>query len=167
MTTISTASTIATPARFVSVLAHMICDDIDPARFADRHGSTINHPAFVLGHCAYYAGVCVQLLGGDVAFEDGEAERFQHGAPCQDEASLYPDKDTCLSRFDARTTAAADYIESEAGQAALLRSAADTPFAERFETLGQVAGFMLAGHPCFHLGQLSAWRRVAGMGSAT
>ncbi len=167
MTTSTDAATIAAPARFVPTLAHMICDDIDPAKFADRHGTTINHPAFVLGHCAYYAGACIQLLGGEVKFEDGEAELFQHGADCQDDASLYPDKDACMARFETRTAAAADFIESEAGAAALSRSAADTPFAERFETLGQVAGFMLMGHPCFHLGQLSAWRRVAGMGSAT
>jgi hypothetical protein len=30
-------------------------DDVDEAHFANRFGTTINHPAFVLGHTAYYA----------------------------------------------------------------------------------------------------------------
>jgi hypothetical protein len=33
--------------------------------------------------------------------------------------------------------------------------------------MGGVAAFMMIGHIQFHLGQISAWRRVAGMGSAS
>ena len=165
-TTNTTASLITEPALFVQNLVHMLCDDVDADRFADRVGTTINHPAFVLGHTAYYAGVCVEILGGTVTFDDGEAELYQHGAECLDDKSKYPDKATCIARFESRCQEAAEFLT--ACDASLFeQSAKDTPFVGRFETLGAVASFMLVGHPCFHLGQLSAWRRVAGMSSAS
>ena len=70
----SIGTTIAAQTRFMPTLAHMLCDDIDESTFADRLGTTINHPAFILGHTAYYAGVCIEILGGEVAFDEGEAD---------------------------------------------------------------------------------------------
>ena len=99
-TTNTTGSLITEPALFVQNLVHMLCDDIDADRFADRVGTTINHPAFVLGHTAYYAGVCVEILGGSVTFDEGEAELYQHGAECLDDKSKYPDKATCIARLN-------------------------------------------------------------------
>ena len=43
-TTNTTASFITEPALFVQNLVHMLCDDIDADHFADRFGTTINHP---------------------------------------------------------------------------------------------------------------------------
>jgi len=166
MTVCPIAATMTEPTRFLPVLAGMLINDIDPAKFADRHGTTINHPAFVLGHCAYYAGVCVAMLGGTVEFSGNEATLFDENAQCLDDADRYPSKDECLAHFTDRCTMAADYLES-CDPEILERSAEGTPFEGRFSTLGQVAAFMLMGHPSFHLGQISAWRRVAGMGSAT
>ncbi len=40
------------PTRFMPVLAGLLVHDIPPERFADRLGTTMNHPASVLGHCA-------------------------------------------------------------------------------------------------------------------
>ncbi|MDP6478890.1 MAG: hypothetical protein QGI75_02480 [Phycisphaerales bacterium] len=161
-----TAFTMAAPTRFLPVLAEVLTSDIDPDRFADRLGTTINHPAFVLGHCAYYTGVCVTMLGGECNFDEEEASLYAMGAECLDEADRYPTKDACIARFSERCVFAAGFLES-CDPEVLERSAAGTPFEERFSTLGQVAAFMLMGHPSFHLGQISAWRRVAGMNSAT
>ena len=159
-------NTIAIQARFMPNFAHLLCDDIVEDQFANRFGSTINHPAFVLGHISYYAGICVEMLGGKIEFESDEAALFQMKVECTDDADSYPDKTTLLARFKERCETSAAFIES-CGDEVLEQSAKDTPFAGRFETLGQVASFMLMGHPSFHLGQISAWRRVAGMGSAT
>jgi hypothetical protein len=166
MTTCPVAATMSEPARFLPVLAGMLVNDIDPATFADRLGTTINHPAFVLGHCAYYAGVCVTMLGGSVCFGEHEAAVFDMNAECLDDAARYPSKDECIAHFTDRCNMAADFLASCDAEV-LERSAEGTPFDGRFSTLGQVAAFMLIGHPSFHLGQISAWRRVAGMGSAT
>jgi hypothetical protein len=37
---------------------------------------------------------------------------------------------------------------------------------ERFPTLGSVHAFYCGGHIMMHLGQMSAWRRMMGLGSA-
>jgi hypothetical protein len=161
-----TAATIAEPARFMSVLAHILCDDIDASKFTDRLGTSINHPAFVLGHCAYYAGLCIQMLGGSIDLGSDESDLYQIGAQCLDDPGLYPSKDDCLAHFEKRCSLAADYVQS-CDPSVLEQSAAGTPFEERFSNRSQVAVFMLIGHTAFHFGQISAWRRVAGMGSAT
>ena len=161
------SQTISKPAIVVAQnLMHMLCDDIDEGNFANRLGTTINHPAFVLGHTAYYAGVCMELLGETVSYKADEAKLYEMGVECSDDASAYPDKSFCIEHFESRCNEAAGFIDS-CVPSLLESSAKDTPFAKRFDTLGEVASFMLIGHPCFHLGQISAWRRVAGMSAAS
>ena len=165
MTTDITRSAVAAPARFITDFAKMLCADIDANQFADRLGTTINHPAFILGHVAYYAGVCVNLLGGDCDIEDAEAPLYEHGAECVDDATRYLHKDAAIAHFEYRMQMAATFV-SECSPDVLSASSEGTPFAGRVDTLEEIAAFMLVGHPMFHLGQISAWRRVAGMPAA-
>jgi hypothetical protein len=89
MPTHNAATTLCEPTRFLPMLAEMLVDDIPPEKFADRLGTTIHHPAFVLGHCAYYACVCITMLGGTVEFGEHESELFDMNAECDDEAADY------------------------------------------------------------------------------
>jgi len=162
----STAATIASSARFMIKITDRLVEDIPAEQFADRHGTTINHPAFVLGHLGYYVGVAMEFLGGDAGFDPNEATLYEHGAECLDDASRYPAKDACIASFKARMTAAADFVAS-CDDAALEASSAGTFFEDRMDTMGEVTNFILIGHVPLHLGQISAWRRVAGMGPAT
>ncbi|MEY4102879.1 MAG: hypothetical protein RL461_81, partial [Planctomycetota bacterium] len=43
---------------------------------------------------------------------------------------------------------------------------AEGVFKERFPVLGQAVLFLCNNHQMMHLGQISAWRRVMGLGSA-
>ena len=160
------ASAITGSAMFTEKIMQMICGEIDESKFADRFGTTINHPAFVLGHLAYYFGVCVQLLGGEVELDDNESSLYQHDSDCIDDSSVYLDKSSCIAQYNSRLEEALDFVASCDAEV-FERSTDGTPFEGRMDTLGQVATFMLVGHPAFHIGQLSAWRRIAGMGSAT
>lgn len=165
MPTDTTPSAVSAPARFITDFAKMLCADIDADRFADRLGTTINHPAFILGHVAFYTGVCVDLLGGDSGIDDAEAPLYQHGAECMDDATRYLHKDAAIAHFEDRMEMAAKFV-SQCGPDVLSASSEGTPFAGRVDTLEEIAAFMLVGHPMFHLGQISAWRRVAGMPAA-
>ena len=165
-TTAPSAMTLVAPTRFLIDFAGMLVNDIDESKWADRCGTTINHPAFVLGHTAYYAGVCMQLLGSDIELADEDEARYKHGVECTDDAGVYPNKADSIAAFNERITAAADYMAS-LDESTFAASSAETFFADRFPTLGGVATFMFIGHIPFHLGQLSAWRRVAGMGAAS
>lgn len=161
-----TATALAAPTRWMTAYADMLVDDIDESRWADRCGTTINHPAFILGHTAYYAGVCMQMLGGDIELSDEEEALYAHGKECADDASLYPSKATTITAFNERISTVADFLES-VDDSTFHASSEDTWFAEKFPTMGGGAAFMMIGHIMFHLGQLSAWRRVAGMGPAS
>ena len=162
----ATANHFVAPIRFMIGFADMLVSDIDENRFSDRCGTTINHPAFVLGHCAYYAGIGMQMLGGDIDLPDSEKDLYEHGKECLDDASLYPTKDEAIKSFNERIQTVADFIE-QCEDDVFEASAAGTFFEDKFPTLGAVAGFMMVSHIMFHLGQVSAWRRVAGMGSAS
>ena len=164
--TSTTSEAIAPPARFMINFAGMLVNDIDEAKFADRLGTSINHPAFVLGHCAYYAGVCMQLLGGEIELGEDEKALYEVGVEWSDDASLYPAKADAIAAFNDRINTVADFIES-CDDSVMSRSTEGAWFADHFPTMGGGAAFMLVGHIPFHLGQISAWRRVAGMGQAT
>ena len=161
----STVAAIAGPTRFMTRLAGMLVNDIDASQFADRLGTTINHPAFVLGHCAYYAGTYMRLIGGEIELSENEKILYEMGVECQDDASLYPAKDDAIATFNDRINTVADFIES-CDESVLARSSEGAWFADHFPTMGGGAVFMLIGHITYHLGQISAWRRVAGMGEA-
>ncbi|MBC24172.1 MAG: hypothetical protein CMJ32_09695 [Phycisphaerae bacterium] len=158
--------TLVAPTRFLIDFAANLIDDIDESKWADRCGTTINHPAFILGHTAYYAGVCMQILGSDIELSEQDASLYQHGAECADEPTWYPGKAESIAAFNERINAAADFMES-LDESVFATSSEETFFSDRFPTLGGVAAFMFMAHIPFHLGQLSAWRRVAGMGAAS
>ncbi|MCH2134779.1 MAG: DinB family protein [Phycisphaerales bacterium] len=165
-TACTTAATLAGTVRFLIGFADMLINDVEDDKFAHRCGTTINHPAFVLGHCAYYAGVCMQLLGGEIELSEADKDRYEHGVECQCDASQYPTKDEAVAAFNERMNTVADFIEG-CDESVFARSAEDTFFKGRVPNMGGVATFMLVGHITFHLGQVSGWRRVAGMGSAS
>ncbi|MEM9352772.1 MAG: DinB family protein [Planctomycetota bacterium] len=142
------------------------------ARFAAPGGEVIesNHPAFILGHLALYGERIVDHCGGDaasVAAPEGFAAVFSKDAKCQDdpEGTIYPPMEEVIAAFKKGY---------EAGIAAL-RSAPDGMLDEenpvaamipRFPTKGSVLAFYGGGHMMVHLGQFSAWRRMAGLGAA-
>lgn len=165
MTTTTIPATISGPARMLGNFATMLASDIDPDKFADRCGTTINHPAFVLGHCAYYLGVSVTMLGGSIEFDPDEEQLFKNGAECLDDPSVYPSKEESIARFVERCNFVAGFLDT-CDDSAFARPNEEGPFVGEFTTMGQVVAFMILGHTSFHLGQISGWRRAAGMGPA-
>lgn len=143
------------------------------ARFAQPGGQIIesNHPAFVYGHLSLYAGRIVEQLGGDASSlkpSDRFQQLFSKDAKCQDdpEGTLYPSQQEITDFF---------FRVHEAALAAL-RSAPDEPFqqpnpaggrmTELFPTIGSQQAFYVGGHMMMHFGQVSAWRRMQGLGAA-
>jgi hypothetical protein len=93
---------------------------------------------------------------------------FSKDATCRDDedADLYPPMDEITAFF----------FEGHRMLAGALRGTPDSTFQqpnpsegrmrELFPTLGSVQTFYCGGHMMMHLGQLSAWRRMEGLGSA-
>ena len=140
------------------------------ARFANVNGETItsNHPAFIIGHLSLYAPRIVEQLGGGAAtLPEGFATVFSKDATCEDDANgtIYPAMDVVTDTFFSGYDAARDAIQ-QAGDKLAGPNPMEGRMSELFPTLGSMQNFYVGGHIMMHMGQLSAWRRMMGMGPA-
>lgn len=144
------------------------------ARLARVGGQTVqsNHPAFVFGHLCLYPPRTLQLLGksaGETAIPPTYDTLFKSGAECRDDAAgtIYPSMDELTGRFFSAYRAAVSATESADDAVFAKPNPAEGRSRELFPTIGAAIGFSLGGHVQNHLGQISAWRRMMGMGPAT
>ncbi len=153
--------------------AERLLKDVRPdqfARFASPGGQVVesNHPAFVYGHLSLYAPRILQQLGHEAAeIPDQYQQVFAPTATCADDpsGSVYPAQDDITTRFFDGYRAALE----------ALRNADDGEFQkpnplermiDKFPTVGSMHAFYVGGHMMIHMGQVSAWRRMMGLGAA-
>ncbi|MGE3107089.1 MAG: DinB family protein [Phycisphaerales bacterium] len=141
------------------------------ARLATQDGKPVqsNHPAFVYGHLSIYPKRITTVLGATVIENPPKFEElFLNGKPCLDDpaGTIYPPMDSIVSHYNAGYDAAAAAIAktSDADFAKLPPDEGRTR--ELFPTQGALVGFLMSGHQMSHFGQVSAWRRLMGLGSA-
>jgi hypothetical protein len=142
------------------------------ARMACPGGQVIhsNHPAFIIGHLCLYPPRIAALLGMPEAIAALPAEYeklFSKESVCQDDpqGELYPSKAELMTIFDGSYSTALELIRS-AEESLLLGVNPSVPLREVCPTLGSMLAFYVGGHVATHLGQLSAWRRMQGLGAA-
>lgn len=129
-----------------------------------------NHPAWVYGHLSLYSSRIIGDLGGDpkpyTPSQDWVA-LFSHQSRCVDDpaGAIYPQKDLLVNAV----------LDGYRAAEQLLRATPDDVFAQpnpneamrgRLATMGSMHAFYTGGHIMIHMGQVSAWRRMAGLGSA-
>ena len=154
--------------------AERLLRDVPPerfGRFAAPGGVVVasNHPAFIYGHLSLYAPKILRQIGHPApAVPDQFEVRFSKDASCADDVDddLYPARDEIVDFF----------LEGHRMVMGGLRSTPDAAFAqpnpaegrmkELFPTIGSVQAFYCGGHMMMHLGQMSAWRRMEGLGAA-
>lgn len=159
------------PARYGEALLKDLPKD-KAARFPVADGKTIvtNHPVFVYGHLSLYISRILGLVGLPVERWEkpaGWEELFNAGVECKDDAAgtLYPELETVSSFF----------INGQKHLLKVLPEVNDEVFAqinpseasrERMPNVGGVVNLLAGPHATYHLGQISAWRRFQGLGSA-
>ena len=136
------------------------------------NGRTIdcNHPVFLFGHLSLYPQLVASMTG--IPKEGLEVPAhypalFQIGSPCQEDpqGDIYPALSEVSERFFTgmkNLLERVKEIEPEKMNAIL----EDPGRRERFGTVGAFVVYVLLAHPQTHLGQLSVWRRCAGLGAA-
>jgi hypothetical protein len=97
---------------------------------------------------------------------DGWEELFSFRATCEDDRGQYPGKDEILAHFLDRCDAAGQVLDAVDDELFRRPLPEDHPMRSRMSDVGSLVNFLLVAHPMVHLGQISAWRRAAGMGSA-
>jgi hypothetical protein len=143
--------------------AMALVEDLTDAQMVLRPGGNMNHPAWILGHVSLYHPVVVQLLAGEPVDDPKNNQMFGfagHGP--LDDITKYGGKEAIVSRF-------ATGHESVAK--ALLAAKPDdfrrAPSLERWAKIYPSVEFMLPDlllhHESGHIGQISIWRRAAGL----
>jgi hypothetical protein len=143
------------------------------ARLAAPGGAVVqsNHPAFVYGHLSLYSPRIVSQLGADATHitpPEDFASVFSRDATCRDDArgDIYPSMEEVTGMFSNGYRAAADALRRATDEALAQANPLGGRMTELFPTLGSMFAFYAGGHLMFHLGQVSAWRRMMGLGSA-
>ena len=165
---------IANNAKIVAGYAEALSKGIPADRFArfaaGGNGPVIsNHPAWVCGHLSLYPGRAAGMLGldVDVAVPDAWEALFGPNSECIDDAdsSRYPVMAELVDTMLAHQRAIAEALMN-IDDAALARPTPIVRYRERFPTIMCAVDFLITTHQMLHLGQLSAWRRMEGLGSA-
>lgn len=172
----SIANAIVPVGNLSKMYAEMLLKDVTPAifaRFASPGGKVIqsNHPAFVYGHLAMYPHRVMDMLGlpkGATAIPEGWEGLFKAGVECRDDPSgtIYPKMETIVAFHTAAYAAAMKAIAEASDERLTAPNPAEGRMKEMFPTVGAVCNFIVGSHQMSHFGQVSAWRRCMGLGSA-
>jgi hypothetical protein len=144
--------------------AHQLIADVGPDKWTCQPAPKTNHAAWVIGHLAITCDFTGSVLGLKGVVPKEWEKLFSSDSVPQSDAKLYPGKETVWAALK-------DGHERTA--AALLNLATadwEKPFPIEnmrtfVPTLGDGLVFLFIAHENFHLGQLSAWRRVLGLPS--
>ena len=152
-------------------MAERLCAGIPGDRFARiPEGVHTNHPAFALSHLLIYPDRSIfAMLGSPELARPYEryAEIANAGVELRDDpdGSIYPPKDELLAALVDRYGAAGAAAAATPAEV-FERENPNERMRERFPTIGSAVVFLLGAHAMLHLGQISAFRRIIGLGSA-
>lgn len=141
--------------------------DLSDEQMLLRPQGKMNHPAWIVGHVSIYHPIIVDLLAGRTFADAKDDEKFGFaGRGPVDDPAAYGSKQSMVERF-------ADGHERVA-QALLAAKPADfqrKPSLVRWATAYPTVEFMLPDlllhHESLHIGQVSIWRRAAGLPGVT
>jgi hypothetical protein len=164
---IATAEIIVAPFRRAFGYGELLVKDIPDDQFAHMPTPNLNHPAFNYGHLSLYPNRLFKVIGRPelIVEKPGFTELFQAGSACVEQDGRYPAKDEIVDYWRERYTTAADEISSLPDEAFQQENPLEGRMREIFPTVGVAVNFLLNNHLMVHLGQVSAWRRVIGLGS--
>jgi hypothetical protein len=140
-------------------------------RYAAVGGTIVesNHPAFVYGHLSLYAPKILRQIGHPApGIPDQFEVRFSKEATCVDDPDLdlYPAMAEVVEFFTEGHRMVSAALRSTPDDVLQQPNPAEGRMKELFPTIGSVQVFYCGGHMMMHLGQVSAWRRMEGLGAA-
>lgn len=159
-------STLQIPAaqgRHLLTVSRRLVTDLDDSHVALEPRPGLKTPGWLLGHLATTGDFGRRLCGSTSAICPKEWRgRFMPGTLPSSDKGYYP---PMIELRAALLEVYADLPEiAESADEAILNNANPfEPTRSRFPTAGLFAGYLLAGHFGYHLGQLSAWRAAFGL----
>ncbi len=140
-------------------------------RFAVVNGQTVesNHGAFIYGHLSLYGPRILTQLGLEAPQVPAVFETaFSKDAKCVDDpqATIYPPMSEITALFFEGYRAAVAALRSASDDALQIPNPMPGRMTDLFPTMGSMHNFYVGGHMMMHMGQMSAWRRMLGLGPA-
>ena len=146
--------------------ARTLVRDLSDEQMTRQPHGVVNHPAWLLGHLAASSNQVAKMLGLDSTFPAAWAGAFSIGGTPSGDAADFPAKEELLAELAAQHERVAGALAS-ADPALFDRAHPNAGARKRFPTIGDYTVFMISTHEGSHLGQIAAWRRAMGLGSAT
>lgn len=140
-----------------------LLDDLTDEQFILRPDGRMNHPAWIVGHIAAYHPVIVQLLKGEPVVDPKDDPLFGfagHGP--LDELAHYGSKRAMVDRFAAGHEEVAKAL-LDAQPEDYRRPPTLERWAKQYPTVEFMLPDLLLHHESLHIGQISIWRRAAGL----
>ncbi len=137
--------------------------DVTDEQFISRPGGNMNHPAWILGHVSLYHPVTQKLLAGEAFDDPGDDPLFgfNGGGPI-DSIEPYGSKQLMVDCFASGHESVAQAILA-APEGAFTRPPSLPRWAEMYPTVEFLLPDLLLFHEGMHIGQISIWRRSAGL----
>ncbi len=151
---------------FNLMYAETLVKDVSAEQMVEQPGGVINHPAWSLGHLVVSADHLGQLLGLESSLPDGWDKTFVTGGEPSGDRAAYPTKAELLDALKAQHARNTDAAKN-ADAATFSAPHPNEGTRKYFPTVGDQVTFLMTGHEMDHLGQIAAWRRAMGLGSAT
>lgn len=145
-----------------------LLDDVTDEQFVTRpgagtHKTPMNHPAWILGHVSLYHPITPKLLAGEAFDDPGNDARFGfNGEGPIDSIEPYGSKQAMVERFVNGHEAVAQAMLG-APREAFTRPPSLPRWAEMYPTVEFLLPDLLLFHEGMHIGQISVWRRAAGL----
>lgn len=143
--------------------AKALLADLTDEQMVLRPQGRMNHPAWILGHVSIYHPIVVELLAGRT-FADAKDDRLYGfaGQGPVDDLSVYGTKASIVGRYvDGHEEVAQALLAAKPSD--FTRKPSLARWAEKYPTVEFMLPDLLLHHESLHIGQLSIWRRAAGL----
>jgi hypothetical protein len=137
--------------------------DVGDDHMVLRPGGNINHPAWIIGHVSLYHPAAVAMLDGKPFDDPKDDDRFGFAGrgPAPD-LRVYGGKQELLDRFAlGHEQVAQSLLNAQPGD--FQRPPSLPRWAAQYPTVEFMLPDLLIFHESMHIGQISIWRRAAGL----
>ena len=146
----------------------MHVQDLSDEQMVEQPSGVINHPAWTLGHLAATADNLAKALGLESTFPDAWREACKHRRYAQRQRCRLPlPGNSSWSSSPPSTSGWPPRFAAAPTRSCWAQPHPNLRARRIFPTFGDYAVALMTTHEANHLGQLAAWRRAMGLGSAT
>lgn len=155
---------LAVMARNLGYMQRLVAD-VPDERMCEQPAGYSNHPAWQIGHTAVTCDFVGGMLGLEPALPAAWQGLFGVGTKPTDNASAYPSKAELTQGLEKVYARLREALKA-ADASTLAQPLPEERLRAIFPTVGTIAVSVATSHIAVHCGQLSAWRKLAGLPSA-